>query len=128
MTDKLVVLVTCGNPTDAERIARGLVERHLAACVNILESRVRSVYRWKRRVETAAEQLLLIKTSRRRFAAVEQAVRELHSYAVPEILAVPVAAGSRAYLAWLAECVDEPGRKKRRRGKRRAKGRRKKSR
>jgi len=105
MTDKRVVFVTCSSEEEASRIARALVVERLAACVNILESPVRSVYRWKGRVETAMEHLLLIKTRRARLAALEAAVKRLHSYDTPEIIAVPVAQGSRRYLAWLDESV-----------------------
>ncbi|HKO05663.1 MAG TPA: divalent-cation tolerance protein CutA [Candidatus Acidoferrales bacterium] len=110
MTDKRVVLVTCGSEEEASRIARSLVGERLAACVNIFDSPVRSVYRWKGRIETAMEHLLVIKTRRARMRALEAAVKRLHSYQTPEIIALPVAEGSRAYLAWLDECV-RPGRK-----------------
>jgi periplasmic divalent cation tolerance protein len=105
MTDKIVVLVTCASAGQARKIARALVERRLAACGNVLEAPVRSVYRWKGRVESAKEFLLVLKTSRARFAGVERVVRELHTYKVPEIIAVPVASGSREYLKWISECV-----------------------
>lgn len=103
--DYLVVLVTCKNRREGQRIARALVEQRLAACVNVLQAPVRSVYRWKSRVESAAEVLLIFKTSRRRFPELEAAVRRLHSYEVPECIALPVVAGSRAYLAWLEDCL-----------------------
>jgi periplasmic divalent cation tolerance protein len=105
MTDKRVVLVTCGSEEEASRIARALVGERLAACVNILDSPVRSVYRWKGRIETAMEHLLVIKTRRARLRALEAAVARLHSYQTPEVIALPVAEGSRKYLAWLAESV-----------------------
>jgi periplasmic divalent cation tolerance protein len=105
MTDKIVVLTTCGSAREARRIARALVERRLAACVNIQQLPVRSVYRWKGRVESAKEYLLLIKTSRKRFAALEKAIRGLHSYEVPEIIALPIAVGSLDYLAWISDSV-----------------------
>jgi periplasmic divalent cation tolerance protein len=116
MTDKVVVLVTCANGAQARRIARALVTARLAACVNILGSPVRSVYRWKNKVEAASEQLLVIKSSRKRLAALERAVRRLHSYEVPEVIALPIAAGSAAYLRWLEECV-RPARAKSRKRK-----------
>jgi len=75
------------------------------ACGNVLEAPMQSVYRWKGRVESAKEFLLVLKTSRKRFAAVERAVRRLHTYEVPEIIAVPVASGSRDYLKWISESV-----------------------
>jgi len=105
MTDKLVVLVTCRSAKEAERIARGLVAARLAACGNILRSPVRSIYRWKEKIESATEALLIIKTSRRRFREVQAAIKRLHSYEVPEIIALPIAAGSEGYLSWLAESV-----------------------
>jgi periplasmic divalent cation tolerance protein len=105
MTDKIAVLVTCGSVKEARRIARTLVERRLAACVNVLQAPAESVYRWKGRVESAREFLLIIKTSRRRFGALQAEVRRLHSYDVPEIIALPVASGSRDYLKWISEAV-----------------------
>jgi periplasmic divalent cation tolerance protein len=105
MTDKIVVLVTCGSAKEARRIARALVEQRLAACVNILQAPVQSVYRWKGRVESAKEVLLVIKSARERFVALQRAVRSLHSYDVPEIIALPIAAGSRDYLTWISDSV-----------------------
>ena len=105
MTDKLVVFVTCASLSEARKIARALVEKRLAACGNILETPVRSIYRWKGKVETAKEYLLLIKTSRRRFAVLQDVVKRLHSYGVPEIIALPIAKGLPEYLKWISECV-----------------------
>jgi periplasmic divalent cation tolerance protein len=105
MTDKIVVLATCGSVKEARRIARALVEGGLAACVNIVQGPVESIYRWKGRVESAKERLVIIKTSRRRFAGIEREIRRLHSYQVPEIIALPVAQGSRNYLAWMSASV-----------------------
>jgi periplasmic divalent cation tolerance protein len=105
MTDKLVVLVTCRSTKEAERIARALVETRLAACGNILRGPVRSIYRWKGKIESAREVLLVIKTSRRRFPALQAAIKRLHGYEVPEIIALPIAVGSETYLSWLAESV-----------------------
>jgi periplasmic divalent cation tolerance protein len=106
MTDKIVVLVTCGSRKEARKIARALVEKRLAACVNEMGAPIRSVYRWKGKVETAEEFLLVIKTTQKRFPALREAVRELHSYEVPEIIALPIVEGSRAYLDWIAESVE----------------------
>jgi periplasmic divalent cation tolerance protein len=103
--DKIIVLTNCGSKKEARRIARVLVEKRLAACVNAPAAAVESIYRWKGKVETAKEFPLLIKTTRARFPAVERAIRELHSYDVPEIIAVPIAAGSADYLRWLAGSV-----------------------
>jgi periplasmic divalent cation tolerance protein len=105
MTGKIVVLVTCGTAREARRIARALVEERLAACVNILTAPIHSTYRWKRRVEQASEFLLLIKTSRKRFAALRARIAALHSYDVPEIIALPIAAGAPAYLRWLDDSL-----------------------
>jgi periplasmic divalent cation tolerance protein len=105
MTDKLVVLVTCSSMAEAQRIARGVVKERLAACVNILPGAVHSIYRWKGEVESARERLLLIKTSRKRLAKLRTAVERLHSYDVPEFVALPIAAASPAYLSWIDECL-----------------------
>lgn len=108
MTDKVVVLVTCGSAKEAQRIARMLVGERLAACGNIFQAPVRSIYRWKGKVESAMEYLLVIKSSRRRFAALRETVKRLHSYDVPEIIALPVVEGSSEYLKWIEECVRGP--------------------
>lgn len=100
MTDKILVITTCGSPEEAERIAFRLVEKHLAACVNI-SSPVRSVYRWKGALETAEEWMLTIKTRRDQFAAVREEVALLHSYDVPELIALPIVDGAETYLDWL---------------------------
>lgn len=101
MTDKFLVLVTCASSAEAKRIARAIVQQRLAACVNILPGAVISIYHWKGKVETSRERLLLIKTSRMRLAKLQVAVERLNSYEVPEFIALPIATGSRAYLAWL---------------------------
>jgi uncharacterized protein involved in tolerance to divalent cations len=80
-----------------------VVEGRLVACVNILPGAVTSIYRWKGKVESARERLLLMKTSRKQLAKLEATVKRLHSYEVPEFIALPIVAGSRAYLAWLEE-------------------------
>ena len=109
MSDKLIVLVTCSGATEARRIARAVVDARLAACVNILPGTVTSIYRWMGRVESAKERLLLIKTSRKRLAKLQAEVERLHSYDVPEFIALPIAAGSAGYLAWMAESLAEDG-------------------
>ena len=106
MTDKIVVMVTCGSRAEAKKIARVVVEARLAACANVMSSPVESVYRWKGKVESAKEVLVLVKSTRKRFAALEREIRRLHSYDTPEIIAVPVAEGSRAYLQWIEESVE----------------------
>jgi periplasmic divalent cation tolerance protein len=105
LTDKFLVLVTCASSAEAKRIARAVVEQRLAACVNILPGTVSSIYHWKGKVESSRERLLLIKTSQKRLAKLQVAVERLHSYEVPEFIALPIATGSRAYLAWLDHVV-----------------------
>jgi periplasmic divalent cation tolerance protein len=100
MTDKIVVLNTCASEAEAERIARHLIEQHLAACVNIVAP-VRSFYRWQGAVTDAAEWLLVIKTSRTLFARLRVALESSHSYELPEVLALPVIEGSPNYLSWI---------------------------
>jgi periplasmic divalent cation tolerance protein len=107
MTDTIVILVTAGSEAEAETIARALVEERLAACVNIL-SPIRSIYRWQGKVVDDREWLLVIKTQTERFAAVEAKVKALHSYQVPEVIALPIVAGAEGYLHWLRESVSEP--------------------
>jgi uncharacterized protein involved in tolerance to divalent cations len=105
MTEKIVVLVTCGTAREARRIARALVEERLAACVNVVAAPIHSTYRWKGQVQQASEFLLLIKTSRKRFAVLRARITGLHSYDVPEIIALPIAAGAPAYLRWLDDSL-----------------------
>jgi periplasmic divalent cation tolerance protein len=105
MTDKIVVFVTCGSASEARRVGRALVERRAAACVNIFASSVQSIYRWKGKIETSNEYLVMIKTSRKQFAGLQRTVQSLHSYDVPEIIAVPITKGSRDYLAWVSASV-----------------------
>ena len=115
MTDKVIAMVTCASEKEARRIARVLVERRLAACVNFFSVPVHSIYCWKGKVESVKEFLLMIKSSRKRFRAVAAEVRRLHSYDVPEIIALPIARGSANYLDWIAESVSESGARKRKR-------------
>src|SRR5580692_676259 len=100
MTDKIVVLSTCGSPDQAQRLAHALVEKRLAACVNII-SGVRSVYRWKEAIEQEEEVLLVIKTSRPLLEDLRSEIERLHSYEVPEVIAMQVVDGSERYMAWL---------------------------
>ena len=104
--ETMLVLTTCGNDDDAGALARALVERRLAACVNAV-SKVASTYRWKGEVQQDQETLLIIKTTAPRLAAVEQTIREKSKYELPEVIAVPVQAGSTDYLEWLRESVAE---------------------
>ena len=102
MTDKVVVLVTCSSAEEAARIAQALVERRLAACANIVPG-IRSIYRWEGKVQDEQEALLIIKTTRARFAALREAVEKLHSYSVPEVIALPIVDGAEKYLKWMEE-------------------------
>ncbi len=104
MTDKRVVLTTCGSLEEARTIASALVERQLAACVNIVPQ-IESVYRWKDQVETAAEWLLLIKTKEEALDPIQNALRELHSYELPECISISIEDGSEPYLRWIEESV-----------------------
>ena len=104
MTDKILVLTTAGSRDEARKIGRVLVERLLAACVNIVPQ-VGSIYRWEGEVEEAEEWLLIVKTTRAAFERVRDAINELHSYDVPECVTVSIESGSIAYLAWLGESV-----------------------
>jgi periplasmic divalent cation tolerance protein len=105
MGEFLQITTTASSGEEADRLADALIERRLAGCVQIVGP-VCSVYRWQGAVERADEWLLLIKTSRDAYAAVEAAIRELHSYECPEIIATPVESGSPAYLQWLAGQID----------------------
>ena len=102
MREFIVVYVTAGSLAEADRLARALVEERLAACVNRIGP-IQSVYRWDDKLEQSEEQLLIIKTPKELFAALEKRVRELHSYSVPEIVALPIVDGSQDYLRWLDE-------------------------
>ena len=100
MTDKIVVLSTCDSKEQGLDIARRLVEQRLAACVNIVPG-VRSVYRWKDKIEENPELLLVIKSRRDLFSNLRVELEKLHSYEVPEVIALPIVDGSEAYLRWL---------------------------
>src|SRR5262245_753713 len=104
MSGQAVVLSTAGTEAEASRIARALVERRLAACVNVVPG-VSSTYRWRGAIQTESEWLLVVKTRKDRFEEVRAAIRELHSYEVPEIVMLDVVAGDAAYLAWLDASV-----------------------
>jgi periplasmic divalent cation tolerance protein len=102
MMEYIVVYVTAPAEEEAERIARDLVENKLAACVNIVKN-MRSIYRWQGKIEDETEVLMIVKTRREHFAHLRDMVKQLHSYSVPEIIALPVVEGSEEYLAWLEE-------------------------
>ena len=104
MTDYKLVLTMAGSQEEAHKIARTLVERHLAACVNIVPQ-MQSVYRWQGKVEEARESLLVIKTSGSAARNVLEAIRELHSYELPEAVVIGIESGSEKYLSWIGESV-----------------------
>ncbi|MDZ7992847.1 MAG: divalent-cation tolerance protein CutA [Nostoc sp. EfeVER01] len=99
-----VVLVTVGNVQEAEAIANALVEEKLAACVSLLP--IHSIYTWQGELHKEEEWQLLIKTDLAQFPAMEAKIKELHSYEVPEIIALPIVAGSQAYLQWIFQQVE----------------------
>lgn len=99
MTDKIVVLTTCDSKKRADKLARHLVKQRVAACVNILP-KAHSIYRWNEKVEEASEWMLIIKSRRDLFAALRTEIQKLHTYEVPELIALPIVDGSEAYLSW----------------------------
>jgi periplasmic divalent cation tolerance protein len=98
-----VVLVTCATLEEARKIARDVVEKHLAACVNIVTHAVESFYTWEGKLEDSSEYLLIMKTSEERLAELQKEVLALHSYDTPEFVVLPIVAGSEAYLKWVGE-------------------------
>jgi periplasmic divalent cation tolerance protein len=105
MTDTKLVLTATGSNEEARKIARTLVERRLAACINIIP-RVDSIYRWEGEIEDAQEWLLLIKTTGAAFERVRDAIGELHSYEVPECICISIENGSLDYLQWIGDSVE----------------------
>lgn len=104
MTDKRIVLSTASSEDEARKIAQYLVEQQLAACVNLVPH-VESIYRWQGKMESSREWLLLIKTTREKFSEVQDAIRELHSYELPECFSLAIDDGSSAYLEWIEQSV-----------------------
>lgn len=104
MTDKRIVLTAAASEEEASKIARHLVERRLAACVNIVPQ-VASIYRWQGKVEEAHEWLLMVRTTAAAFGQVRDAIAELHSYELPECISLTIEDGSPVYLQWIAESV-----------------------
>ncbi|MBI2880989.1 MAG: divalent-cation tolerance protein CutA [Candidatus Tectomicrobia bacterium] len=102
MTEYRVVLMTCGGEEEARKIAEALVEENLAACVNVVPGAT-SIYRWEGKVRRDPEVLLIAKTREKRLRDLESRVKDLHSYTVPEVVALPVVAGSKDYLDWVKE-------------------------
>ncbi len=107
MTDKIVVFTTCGSPDEARRIARHLVEKRVAACVNIMDAAT-SVYRWQGAIEETAESVLVIKSSRPLFDRLRAEIRRVHSYQVPEVVALGIIDGSPDYLEWMERELAAP--------------------
>jgi periplasmic divalent cation tolerance protein len=103
--DPIVVFLTAANGEEATRLADLLIGAHLAACVQILPE-MESVYRWQGKIERQSEILLIVKTSAAKFAELEREVRALHSYETPEIIAIPLVAGSTPYLQWLTASLE----------------------
>lgn len=103
MTQVIVTFCTCPDLATADKIARHLVENHMAACVNILPG-LTSVYTWQGKVETAQEHLLLIKSSAAAYRVIETAIRSQHPYELPEIIAIPVEKGLPEYINWIYSC------------------------
>ena len=103
-----VVLVMCGTLRETRRIARRVISKRLAACVNIILSPAESFYTWKGKLEKAREYLLVMKTTAKRVVELEKEVKGLHSYDVPEFIALPITEGSAEYLSWLDDCLTKP--------------------
>ncbi len=104
MSPNKTLTTTTGSREEAEKIAHALVERRLAACANIVGP-IHSIYRWQGKVESADEHLLIIKTTAAMFDGVRKAIRELHSYELPECIQLPIEGGSAEYLRWIEESV-----------------------
>ena len=102
-----IALVTCPTLGLARKIARAVVQKRLAACVNVALSPLESFYPWKGKLESAREHLLLIKTTTARLPQLEREVKRLHTYDVPEFIAVPITEGSAEYLSWLCEATTD---------------------
>ncbi|HDH53181.1 MAG TPA: divalent-cation tolerance protein CutA [Nitrospirae bacterium] len=105
LREEIVTFITAPSEDEAARIARSLVETRLAACVNIIKN-MRSIYTWQGNVEDDSEVLMIVKTRKSLFKTLSAKVRELHSYDVPEIIALPVIEGSEEYLKWLKESTE----------------------
>ena len=108
MTDKVVIFVTTASQAEGRKIARGLVENQLAACVNISQP-IESVYRWEGRIAEEKEFLLMIKSSRELFPEIKSEIAKMHSYQTPEIICLPIIDGSADYLQWISESVKPAG-------------------
>ncbi|MEW6100703.1 MAG: divalent-cation tolerance protein CutA [Candidatus Omnitrophota bacterium] len=100
----IVIFVTASNKKEATKIAKGLVENRLAACVNIID-KIGSFFRWKGKVDQSGEALLIIKSKKNKFPRIIKMVKSLHSYEVPEIIALPVLSGYKPYLRWIDDSI-----------------------
>jgi len=107
MEEKILIMITAGSEEEAVRIARGLLEERLIACANLIQP-IRSLYRWKDEVCDDPEVLLLCKSQRHLFHQISEKVTSLHSYEVPEVVALPLVAGHAPYLQWIADETREP--------------------
>ena len=107
-TSYIVVLVTAKNTAEAKKIAQGLLKQKLIACANILPG-VQSLFWWEGKIDSANEVLLILKTKKGVFKRLEAAVKKLHSYKTPEIIALPIAAGSSDYLQWITNTLPGSG-------------------
>src|SRR4051794_35915175 len=105
MTDKRIILTTAGSIAEAQKIANALVERRLAACVNIVP-KIESIYRWEEKIERAEEWLLIIKSNALAFERVRDTINELHSYDLPECISIVIDRGSEKYMHWIDEEVN----------------------
>ncbi len=103
----IIIFITASNKEEAEKIANKLVEKHLAACVNIIDN-VRSVFWWEAKIDSANEALMIVKSKKSYLSRVIKLVKSLHSYQVPEIIALPIIAGDKNYLNWLDESLRQP--------------------
>jgi len=102
--DEIVAFITASNEEEAAKIAKELVEARLAGCVNIVKD-IRSIYSWQGKIEDDKEVLMIVKTQKAIFDPLMKKVKELHSYSVPEIIALPIVEGSEDYLKWLKEAT-----------------------
>jgi periplasmic divalent cation tolerance protein len=101
----IAVFITCSSGREASRIADMIIKKRLAACANIV-SKIKSIFRWKGKIVKAKEILIIAKTGRDKFAELEREVKKIHSYEVPEIIAMPITAGSGSYLEWIDKSVN----------------------
>ena len=100
MTDKIIVFSACGSAEEAKKLARHLVETRAAACVNVIPG-IYSVFHWEGKLDEASEWMLIIKSTRERLEALKAELRKMHSYLVPEVVAMPIVDGSAEYLEWV---------------------------